>query len=126
MPSMPLLSILPRVLLCLSLVLTGWADAFAMASMGTADPDRPMDAGAPCHGDSEAPEPGAPNEHHPAPHDASSCCSGACDCPCSHAPVALPLAMPPEGAIHHAAYQAAAQTGVGAPLLPHLIRPPIG
>lgn len=126
MPLVPILSSLLRVLLCLSLVFTGWADALAMASMGAGAPDRSLDSGPPCHGDPQASERGVPEGDNPAMHDGGNCCSGACDCPCAHAPVALILAMPPAGTIHHAAYAAAAQPHPGAPLLRHLIRPPIG
>lgn len=127
MSAVPILSSLLRALLCLSLVLTGWTDAFAAAAMAPGQPDRSVDASVPpCHGEMDTHEQGVPDQGNPAPHDGSTCCSGACDCACTHAPVAVALATPPERSIGHAGYQSAAQRDSVAPPLLHLIRPPIG
>ena len=125
--AVPILSCLLRALLCLSLVLTGWADAFALAAMAPGQSDRSTDASAPpCHGGMEMHEQDQPDHGDAVPNNGGTCCSGACECACTHAPVVVPLVMAPERSIGRASYQQAIQRESVAPPLPHLIRPPIG
>jgi hypothetical protein len=124
-----ILSFLLRILLCLTLALTGWAEAFAAAAMhpaaesAGAGPDE--GPAPPCHGEAHAQTQDGHVEH-PVSDPGADCCTGACDCPCANLSVALALApsLPPTAS--HARYAPAAKPEVGTRALPLLIRPPIG
>ena len=119
-----------HLLLCLGLLVSGFAQAIAVAHSALAG-QQARTAAAPCH------EPGdrqemAPHrfENHTASDRASAkpdCCKpGACDCACSHGSVATMPAVDAMGrGVEHAARLSAAPTRYASPALARLMRPPI-
>lgn len=142
---MPLPSLLLRVLLSLSLILNGSGYAFAsghlqmqsaastMAEGGVAQDSSQSQA--PCHDEggiatalpATTDTQPADSPHDPGHRGADCCQSGSCRCICAHGSVAVvpPLRGNP-GAPMHAAMVQPLLAGYPAPVLPHLIRPPIG
>lgn len=140
---MPMLPLLLRVLLSLSLILnsSGYAMASAHMSVGHQDSvsatgqpaaDPADSAQPPCHQHDEAAEqaPGIPPDTAAVDSDSPSpdCCkSGACRCACvQHVPATIPVHALGEAAMEHAAIVLPLTLGHAAPALPDLIRPPIG
>lgn len=135
-------SILLRLLLCLALAVNGTPVAMAAvhathgvelaaAQHAQATPQPTSDAaGTPCHDmglQSGSVGTKAVDEANDRPSPEPDCCKGACQCACAHsvASTVVPfLAMPVE---YQATVTATGRTEAYAPpLLPHLIRPPIG
>ena len=131
---MRLRAILLRVLLCIALVANGTSAVYASTMMafdgGLVAPAAGQDAKSPCHDMPSMSHAGMAADHdaHAPPTSHDDCCPpGACLCSCvSHAPTiaafgAFSIQMWPS-----AAPVAALRVSFASPVLPHLIRPPIG
>ncbi|WP_369977038.1 CopL family metal-binding regulatory protein [Xanthomonas bundabergensis] len=144
---MPILALLTRLLLCLSLLLNGAGTAVAMPGMpgmaatpgdaGHATPQRhaaehahaahTASAAMPCHPQAALPPPADHGDGHcPKQAGKHGCCAAAAGCQCPHAQslpalLALPLALPVAA---QRPFPSGRQDGRGAPGLPRLERPP--
>ncbi|WP_425562613.1 CopL family metal-binding regulatory protein [Lysobacter hankyongensis] len=145
---MPTLPALLRIFLILVLVLNGIGNAYASAMMVTgakqssvearsadASGDRALTSSCPDHHDAMAMEPGMIEREKPASppssgdrHGSPDCCDPShCKCPCMHACAALPvLAVRMRVPLGNDVGVRRLSLGHPAPVLPHLIRPPIG
>ena len=141
---MPARAILLRLLLCVALVFNGAASAMSSVQMiqmhangqtAVSAPVKPMADTAdamPCHHDMQS------SQHHGSANDAKpfkakpapvpDCCkSSTCACACvTHVAVMLPMIALHGIAIAHIGSVRSMALGHPAPVLPHLIRPPIG
>ncbi len=119
-----------RVLLCLGLLVNGYAQAMAVTQTAIAG-HRTSHAAPPCHDTGamqasmahltgEQPRSGSlPNAH--------DCCkAGVCDVACGHVMAGAPAVYMSEGrSIVHVAHLASTSSRYASPALPRLVRPPI-
>lgn len=135
---MTLWSSLLRVLVCLCLVIQGTQSAFAATDMGAQHAAQALNtmtshATVPCHTQgmpmaAHAPASKATRGFAGSGHPKPDCCQHAsCTCACAQFAIAdvrlyaaLPIALPPQRIL------LPMDDGLPAPVLPHLIRPPIG
>lgn len=114
-----------RVLLCLGLLVNGWAQAVSVSHAAASAPVRV--SAPPCHEHGGMTATAHPHGQGTTPLKKPDCCkSGACACACSHGVVtALPAVYEQARDVEHAVLESFPLTRYASPALPRLIRPPI-